>query len=233
VRTGASREGGAGATEAERLEVAQSPALDRGEHATGAQEVFQAGQELLGARLVRRGKQFLGEPLRDGVRLAGLAGRGGMPLGLFLLEMAPMTPLAQAAGVDVVGTRRRRGTVFEAVQKGVEGPDRGRLEGGKARPSAPGADGCAGRRPTAGDFWSAAAAGGGRPAAHTRGRRGAGHGRSAPRVAATWGAQDRDRGAGARGRPHATLRARGGPYGAASGCAWRSAWYDTGHAIGP
>src|SRR4029450_7921624 len=110
VGTGASREGGAVATEDERLEGAQSAALDRGEH--GA---------------VKEGAQR-----GVGVGWAGLAGLGGMPLGLFLLEMAPMTPLAQAAGADVVGTRRRIGTVFEAVNKGVEGPDRGRLEGGKA-----------------------------------------------------------------------------------------------------
>jgi hypothetical protein len=78
----------------------------------------------LGARLVRRGKQLLGEPLCDGVRLAGRAGLSGMPLGLLLLEVAPMTPLALATGLDTMGTWRRIGAIFETVDKGVEGPDR-------------------------------------------------------------------------------------------------------------
>ena len=43
-----------------------------------------------------------------------------------------MAPLALAAGPDAMGTRRGIRAVFEAVDKGVEGPDRGRLERGEA-----------------------------------------------------------------------------------------------------
>jgi len=49
--TGPRREGGAVPAEDERLEIAQKPVLDRGEDSTEEEEVFQAGQQLLGAGL--------------------------------------------------------------------------------------------------------------------------------------------------------------------------------------
>jgi len=55
-----------------------------------------------------------------------------VPVRLFLFEVAPMTPLAQAARAHAVGTRRRIGAIFEPVNKGIEGPDGRRLEGHKA-----------------------------------------------------------------------------------------------------
>lgn len=133
VWTGPCGQRGAITTQHEGLEVTEEAALDGGEDPAAEEEVFKAGEQLLGPGLVSGREEFLGQPLGDCVRLGGLAGLGGMPLSLFLLEMTPMTPLTQAAGADVVGTRRRLGTVFEAVKKGVEGTDRGRLEGGKAR----------------------------------------------------------------------------------------------------
>jgi len=64
--------------------------------------------------------------------LRGIPGLRGVPVSLFLHEVTPMASLAQAAGADAMGARGRRGTVFEAVNKGREGPDRRGLEGGKA-----------------------------------------------------------------------------------------------------
>jgi hypothetical protein len=140
------------------VEVAQQPALGRGEDAAGPQEVFQPGQQRLRARLVGGGQQFLGEPLGHGVRLGGVAGLGRVSLGLFLLEVTPMASLAQAAGADAMGTRGRRGTVFEPVNKRVRRcPQRGSGRAQSRRP-ARGVDGCAGRQPTAGDLCSGGAA---------------------------------------------------------------------------
>jgi hypothetical protein len=114
------------------LEVAQQAALDRGEHPTGNEEVFQAREQFLGPGLVGSRKQLLGQACGDGIGLRSIASLCGVPLRLFLLEVAPMAPLAQAAQADAVGTWWRIGTVFEPVNKRIEGTHRGRLEGRKA-----------------------------------------------------------------------------------------------------
>jgi len=132
VRARARGERGAVAAEHEGLKIPQEPALHGGEHPAGEQQVFEAGEEFLGAGLVSGCQQLLGEAFGHGVRLRGITGVGGVPLGLLLLEMAPMAALALAAGLDAVGTRWGIGTVFQPVNKGVEGADSGRLEGREA-----------------------------------------------------------------------------------------------------
>jgi hypothetical protein len=130
--TGASRQGGAVAAEDERLEVAQYPTLDRGEDSTGAQEVFQAGEQLLGARLVSRSQQCLGQALGDGIGRCGLLGLRGVPGRLFLLQMPPMAPLAVLTGPDAVRAGWGIRPIFQPVNKVVEGAHGGRLAGGEA-----------------------------------------------------------------------------------------------------
>jgi hypothetical protein len=51
-----------------------------------------------------------------------------VPLRLFPLEVAPMASRAQAARADAMRAGRRIGTVFQTIDKGVEGPDSGGLE---------------------------------------------------------------------------------------------------------
>jgi hypothetical protein len=99
-------EGRAIAAQDKGLEIPQESALPRGEDPTAEEQVFETGEEVLGTGLVSGREQFLGQSLRDGVGLGGIAGLGGMPLGLFLLQVAPMTPLALAARTGVMGTRR-------------------------------------------------------------------------------------------------------------------------------
>jgi hypothetical protein len=125
-------EGGAVAAQDEGLEIPQEPALRGGEHSTAEEEVFEAGEEVLSAGLVSGCQQFLGQPLGDRVGLGGLMSLGGMPLGLFVLQVAPMAALALLTGTDVMGTRQGIWTIFEPVNKGIEGADGGRLEGRKA-----------------------------------------------------------------------------------------------------
>jgi hypothetical protein len=132
VGTGTRGPRGPVAAEDEGLEIAQEAPLDCGENTTGDEEVFQAREQLLGPGLGGSREQLLGEACGDGIGLRRSAGLRGVPIGLFLLAVAPMPALTLAAGTDVVGTRRGRGTIFEAVDKRVERPDRRRLEGGKA-----------------------------------------------------------------------------------------------------
>jgi len=133
VRTSPSWQCRAVAAEDEGLAIPQEPALHGGEHPAGAQQVFKAREECLGTGLVSGRQQLLGEAFGHGVRLRGITGLSGMPLGLLLLEVTPMAPLAQAAGADAMGTRRRRGAIFETVDEGIQGPNRRCLERREAR----------------------------------------------------------------------------------------------------
>jgi hypothetical protein len=126
------REGRAVAAQDEGLAIPEEPALPGGEDSAAAEEVFEAGEEGLSAGLVSGRQQVLGQPLGDGVGLGGIASLGGLPLGLFVLQVAPMAALALRTGADVRGTRRRIRTIFEPVNKGREGADGGCLEGRKA-----------------------------------------------------------------------------------------------------
>jgi hypothetical protein len=132
VGTGPCGYRGAIPTQHEGLEVTEEAALDGGEDPTGEEEVFQAGEQLLGPELVSRSEQLLGQALSDGIGLPGIPSLRRVPVGLFLLEMASMPPLAQAARPHVVGTGRRIRAIFKPVKKGIEGADRGRLEGREA-----------------------------------------------------------------------------------------------------
>ena len=118
--TGPRRQYGPVAAEDQGLEIAQEAALDRGEDATGAEEVCQAREQLLG------------QAFSHGVGLRGIAGLRGVPVRLFLLEVAPMAPLAEAAQADAVSAWRRLGAVCEPVNKRRERAHRRRLEGGQA-----------------------------------------------------------------------------------------------------
>lgn len=121
--------GGAVAAEDEGLEIPQNPALDRGKDPAAEEQVFQAGQQLLGAGLVCRGQEFLGEPLGHCVCLAGIAGLGGVPLRLFSLEVAPLAALAQPTGAHAVCAGRGIRPIFQPVDKGIKGANRRRFEG--------------------------------------------------------------------------------------------------------
>jgi hypothetical protein len=79
------------------LEIVQEAPLDRGEHPAGEQEIFQAREQLLGPGLVSSRAQLLSQALGDRIGLRSIAGLCGVPIRLFLLEVAPMAPLAQAA----------------------------------------------------------------------------------------------------------------------------------------
>lgn len=132
VRACACREGRPIATPHQSVEVAQETALDRREHATGEQEVFQAGEEILRPGLIGSGEERLGEPLGHGIRLGGIAGLRGVSLSLLLLQVTPMAALALLTRANAVGTRWGIRPVFQPVKTGGEDADRGRLEGRKA-----------------------------------------------------------------------------------------------------
>ena len=133
VGASACGERGAIAAAPQGLEIASEAPLDRGEHTTGKAEGFQAGAQLLGPGLVSRREQLLGQARGDRRGLRGLPGLRGVPVGLFLLQVASRPPFAWAARTDAMGTRRGIRAIFEAVEKGGEGADRRRLEGRKAR----------------------------------------------------------------------------------------------------
>lgn len=126
-------ERGAVAAEDEGLEIPEEPALPGGEDATAEEEVFEASEQVLSTGLVSGRQQFLSQPLGDRIGWGAIVSWGGMALGLFVLQVAPMPPLALAAGPDVMGTRRGIRPIFQSVNEGIEGADSGRLEGRKAR----------------------------------------------------------------------------------------------------
>jgi hypothetical protein len=107
--------------------------LSRGQDAAGQQQVFQARQQLLWTGLVSAGQEVLGQAFADRIRLAGGGSLGGVALGLFLLQVAPVAAFALATGVHAVGTGRRIGPVFEAINKVIEGGGGRRVAGLEAR----------------------------------------------------------------------------------------------------
>ncbi|MBI3910979.1 MAG: hypothetical protein HY320_08615, partial [Armatimonadetes bacterium] len=128
VGTGARGKRCAIATEHQSLEVTQEAPLDRWEDATGAEEVFQPCEQLLGPGLIGSREQLLGQAFGHGIGLRGIPSLRGVPGRLFLLEVAPIEALALAAGTDAVRAWGRIGAVFEAVDTGIERPDRRGLE---------------------------------------------------------------------------------------------------------
>jgi hypothetical protein len=103
------------------LTVTEKATLDRGQDATGEQEVVQTPEQVVGAGLIGGGQEVLCQAFAHRIGLAGIGTLGGLALGLFVFEVAPVAAFALSPGAGAVGTGRRRGAVLESVNKVIEG----------------------------------------------------------------------------------------------------------------